>query len=160
MTNLNISIDVFSETNPAFCSIIIFNFLKGYCDEVEEGVPFPIAVLPLPIILSNDLSKTFDGTNAKTGFFRWIENNPMILLGLSERIIESAEFLKPAIEYGLYKKIYQINELGNLIAIENSIKASKNFEFDYLFKYAGRLGTWIGQVNSTKTIYNHLGLKV
>lgn len=155
-----ISIDVFAETNPAFCSLIIFSFCKGYYNKTKEGVPFPLVILLLPIILSNDLSKSFEGTNVKTGFFRWIENNPVILLEFSDRVNESTEFLKPAIEYGLYKKIYQINELGYLTPIQNSIKNNKKFEFDYLFKYAERLGSWIGQVNSTKTIYNHLGIQI
>jgi len=105
MKNNRISIDVFAETNPAFCSLIIFSFCKGYYNETKEGVPFPLVLLLLPIILSNDMSKSFEGTNIKTGFFKWIENNPVILLDFSKKVNGSIEFLKPAIEYGFFKKI-------------------------------------------------------
>ena len=154
------SIDIFAETNPAFCSLIIFNFCKGYFNETKFGVPFPLTILPLPLILSNDLSKSFDGTNVKTGFFRWIENNPEILLDLNIRINESSEFLKPAIKFGVFKRIFEIDNSGLLLPVEKSIKNRKKIELDNLFKYADRLGNWIGQVNSTKTIYNHLGLQL
>jgi hypothetical protein len=106
------------------------------------------------------MSKSFNGTNIKTGFFKWIENNPVILLDFSKKVNGSIEFLKPAIEYGFFKKIYQISEIGYLIPLQNSVKNTKNFQFDHLFKYAERLGGWMGQVNSTKTIYNHLGIQI
>lgn len=155
-----ISIDIFAETNPAFCSLIIFNFCKGYFKETNFGVPFPLLILPLPIVLSNDLSKSFDGTNVKTGFFRWIENNPEILLELTTRINESNEFLKPAIEFGVFKKIFTIDSSGLLIPDESGVNKRKKSEFDKLFKTAERFGSWIGQVNSTKTIYNCLGIQL
>jgi hypothetical protein len=154
------SIDIFAEANPAFCSLILLNFCKGYFHETKIGVPFPLLLLPLPIILSNDLSKSFNGTNVRTGFFRWIKNNPEILLDLTIRINESNEFLKPAIEFGVFKRIFQIDNLGFLIPIENSVKNLYKSELENLFKYSDRLGKWIGQVNSTKTIYNHLGIQL
>jgi hypothetical protein len=155
-----VSIDVFAETNPAFCALILFKFCQGYYNETKEGVPFPLVLLPLPIILSNDLSKSFEHTIATTGFFRWIEKNPEILIDLSKRINDSSEFIKPAIEFGLYKKIIQVDNSGFLTPIKSSINNRKKPELDYLFKYAERLGNWIGQVNSTKTIYNHLGIHI
>ncbi len=154
------SIDIFAETNPAFCSLVIFHFCKGYFDETKSGVPFPLLILPLPVVLSNDLSRSFNGTNVKTGFFKWIENNPEILLDLTSRINESSEFLRPAIEFGVFRELYEVDSSGFLIPVQNSIKKSKKPELDSLFKSAERMGKWIGQVNSTKTIYNHLGLQL
>jgi hypothetical protein len=155
-----ISIDIFAETNPAFCSLIIFHFCKGYFNETKSGVPFPLIILPLPVVLSNDLSHSFLGTNVKTGFFKWIENNPAILLDLTARINESAEFLKPAIEFGVFKELFDIDNFGFVVPRENNIKKNKKPELDNLFKSSERMGKWIGQVDSTKTIYNHLGLQL
>jgi hypothetical protein len=154
------SIDIFAETNPAFCSLILFNFCKGYYNVTKTGAPFPLLFLPMPIVLSNDLSKSFAGTNVNTGFFRWVENNPELLLDLTIRINDSSEFLKPAIEFGVFKRIFKIDDSGNLIPVEKSVKKQKNPELDRLFKFSERLGNWIGQVNSTKTIYNQLGLQL
>lgn len=154
------SIDIFAETNPAFCSLIIHHFCRGYYFETKCGVPFPLLILPLPIILSKELEKSFLGTNAKTGFFKWIENNPEIILELTERINGSREFLKPAIEFGIFKKIFQINDSGLLVVIEANLNKNKNVELETLFKHSEKFGKWIGQVNSTKTIFNHLGIQL
>ena len=155
-----ISIDIFAETNPAFGSLILFHFCKGYYQETKVGVPFPLLLLPLPILLSNDLARIFNSTNIKTGFFQWIGNNPEVLLDLTQKVNGANEFLKPAIKFGIFKKIFQVNNSGFLVPVDKSIKKSSKSELDNLFKYAERLGSWIGQVNSTKTIFNHLGLKL
>jgi hypothetical protein len=119
-----------------------------------------LVVLPLPIILSNDLAPTFEHTKANTGFFRWIQNNPEILLELSERINESSEFLNPAIEFAVYRKIIQITNLGTLLAVQENISTAKSQGLSDLFKRANKLGNWMGQVNSSKTIFNYLGIQV
>jgi len=155
-----ISIDIFAETNPAFCSLILFNFCKGYFNETGCGVSFPLLILPLPIILSNDLAKSFEGTNIKTGFFRWLESNPDILIDLSIRINEINIFFKPAIEFGIFKKVFYIDNSGLILPLDKSVKNIKNANLEYLFKSAQRLGSWLGQIDSTKTIYNHLGLQL
>jgi hypothetical protein len=153
------SIDVFAETNPALCSLIIFHFCNGYEKRNKPGVPFPLVITILPIILSNDLSSSFDNTSVRTGFFGWIEKTPSIILNISDRINDSNEFIKPAIEYGLFKNIFAINEEGNLNSVQKSIK-NKKYNFDHLFKCSERLGGWMGEVNSVKTIYNHLAIQI
>ena len=155
----NKSIDIFAETNPALCSLIIFHFCLGYEKTNTLGTPFPLIIIVLPIILSNDLSSSFDNTSVRTGFFGWIEKTPSIILNISDRINDSNEFIKPAIEYGLFKNIFAINEKGNLKTVQKSIK-NKKYNFSHLFKHAERLGSWMGEVNSVKTIYNHLAIQV
>lgn len=155
-----LSIDIFAETNPGFCSLILFHYCKGYFNETRIGVPFPLLLLPLPMLLSNDLTTIFSSTNIKTGFFRWVENNPEVLIDLNQKVNGATEFLKPAIEFGVFKNIFQVNSSGLFIPIDKSIKKTSDIELDKLFKYADRLGAWMGQVNSTKTVYNHLGLKL
>ncbi|MCG8807334.1 hypothetical protein G1K57_04150 [Tenacibaculum finnmarkense] len=153
------SIDIFAETNPALCSLILFYFCNGYEKTNTSGAPFPLVIIVLPIILSNDLSSSFNSTNIKTGFFRWVERTPSIVLNISDRINDSNEFIKPAIEYGLFKKIFNVNEFGNLKLIDKSVK-KKKYDFEHLFKHAERLGSWMGEINSVKTIYNHLGIQI
>lgn len=155
-----VSIDIFAETNPGFCALVLFKYCEGYYKATNKGMPFPLILLPLPIILSNDLSETFENTQARTGFFRWIENNPEILLNLTSRIEDSFEFIKPAIEFGFYRNIFQIDNFGCLNIILENINKNKKSELDYLYNYAERMGGWIGQVDSTKIIYNHLGIHV
>lgn len=155
-----VSIDIFAETNPAFCTLIIYKFCQGYYAETNQGVPFPLLILPLPIILSGDLLESFEHTRTNTGFFKWINNNPEIILDISTRINDTSEFLNPAIKFGIYKKIFSIDDLGLLIPNAENVNNKKTPDLEHLFKYSERFGKWIGQVNSIKTIYNHLGIAI
>jgi hypothetical protein len=155
-----VSIDIFAETNPAFCSIVLFNFLSGYKRETNDGAPFPLLIFPLPILLSGDTSKTFEGTNRMTGFYRWLENNNEIILNLPERIEESFEYLKPAIEFGFSKELFSLSDNGLIGPIEQNIKNKYSHAIIDQLKYAARMGSWFGQINSIKTIYNCLGVAI
>lgn len=153
------SIDIFSSTNPAFCALILFSFCEGYSTEAQSDVPYAMLILPIPIILSGDLFESFNGTNAKTGFFSWVKNNPQIQLGLTERIEHSYEFTKPAILFALSKNIIRLNPNATLAPLpENLGNLDRTGNTAILFKHAKRFGSWLGQIKSTKTIFNHLGL--
>ncbi|PUZ25498.1 hypothetical protein DCC81_14535 [Chitinophaga parva] len=155
------SIDVFSETNPAFCSLVLLSFCEGYELAAETTVPFPLLILPIPIILSGDLLKTFDGTNVKTGFFSWIKNNPVILIKMTERIEDSQDFIKPAIEFAVSKSVIGFTPYGEVKTHrENVLNYSNANGASQYFKLANRLGHWLGEIKSVKTIYNHLGIHV
>ena len=160
MTLNKISTDIFAETNPAFCSLVMLKYCEGYFKETNEGVPFPLMLLPLPIILSEDLTKTFEGTNRRTGFFRWVENNPELLLNLSERIEDSFEFIKPAVEFGFYKRILNLGNRGSVIPLSENINKNKKSNLDKFYKHSGLMGHWFGQIKSVKTIYNCLGIQI
>ncbi len=155
-----ISSDIFAETNPAFCSIILLKFISGYFYVTSDGVPFPLLILPLPILLSGDLCKSFEGTNQKTGFYRWLENNNGIILNLSVRVEESFAYFKPAIEFGFRKNIFLISENGKINPIAQNVKNTFSPSIAEQIKYAERMGNWLGQINSVKTIYNCLGLEI
>lgn len=158
---MNKSVDVFAATNPAFLSLVLFSFIEGYNDEASEGLPFPLAVLPIPIIVSGDLDNTFNGTNIKTGFYAWIKQNPVVVVNLNERINDSIEYIQPAISFGIAKKIIRFDERGGLWAItQNTGNLHSSTILGRFFKNSKRLGNWIGQIKSTKTIFNHLGLQV
>jgi hypothetical protein len=155
------SIDVFAATNPAFLSLVLLGYIEGYVEEAGTGLPFPLAIFPIPIILSGDLDSTFDGTNIKTGFYSWVKQNPQILLNLNTRINESIDYIKPAISYGVARKIIDFDKFSNLVALSsNAGNFYNSVSLARYFKNSKRLGSWVGQIKSTKTIFNHLGLEI
>lgn len=158
---MNKSVDVFAATNPAFLSLILLSFIEGYNEEAQEGLPFALAILPIPMILSGDLDNTFNGTNIRTGFYAWVKQNPVVVVNLSDRINDSVEYIQPAISYGIAKKIIKFDEKGKLWGIpQNTGNFQGSATLGRFFKNSKRLGNWVGQIKSTKTIFNHLGLEV
>lgn len=154
-----VSIDVFANTNAPFCSLILHSFCEGYFGLKGSAIPFPLLLLPIPIILSKDLSSAFDRTNVKTGFLSWVKKNPHITIGLSERIESSFEITRPAIAYAASRRILQLDSKGEFLPNEGKLeKYEKVNELETFYKCSKRLGQWMGEIRSTKTIYNHLGI--
>lgn len=158
---MNKSIDVFAATNPAFLSLVLLGYIEGYVEEAGNGLPFSLAILPIPIVLSGDLDSTFDGTNIRTGFYSWVKQNPQISLNLNARINDSIDYIRPAISYGVARKIIVFDGSGKLLGLS---KNTGNFygsaSLGKYFKNSKRLGNWIGQIKSTKTVFNYLGLEI
>ncbi|MCI5144706.1 MAG: hypothetical protein D3923_04085 [Candidatus Electrothrix sp. AR3] len=157
-------IDLFADTNPAFCSLVMFQFCQGYNQESKENIDFPLILLPVPIILSGNLEKTFKHTQINTGFFTWIDRNPELLIGLPSRIEGALELTRQGLEYGVTYCIFEITSKGEICPREKGLRkkigVSGNSKVISVCKNALRLGQWFGQVRSTATIYNHLGLAI
>lgn len=154
-----VSIDVFANTNAAFCSLVLHSFCDGYFSMNGNAVPFPLLLLPIPIILSNDLATSFDGTNVKTGFLSWVKKSPYVTIGLSERIESSYEITRPAIAYATARRVLKIDSNGEFVPNYDAIGKYANVkELENFYKNSRRLGQWMGEIRSTKTIYNHLGI--
>lgn len=56
--------DLYAETNPAFCTYALAEFLKAFVEIDENGPELPLAYLALPLALSEDLAGSFEGTKA------------------------------------------------------------------------------------------------
>ncbi len=158
------SLDIFAETNPAFCSIVLFNFCKGYKSEASDGVDFPLILLPLPIVLSGDLESSFVNTRVDTGFFSWIDRNPTILLSLADRIQDTLTITRNAVEFGVSKSILRVADTGKIKSDDNGLSKKKfplsSSKMGRAYINSLRFGQWLGQINSATTIYNHLGLEI
>lgn len=116
------NIDFFADTNPAFCSIVMFQFCQGYNQESKEHIDFPLILFPIPIILSGELEKTFNNTQINTGFFTWVSRNPELLINLSSRIEGTLSLTRQALEYGVTYCILDITSEGKIYATENGLR--------------------------------------
>lgn len=156
--------DVFVETNPAYCALVLHSFIQGFQRESSGGLEFPLAYLALPITMSSNYDSAFINTRVDTGFFTWVDRNPGIIVELSEVVSSTKEITKNAIKFGAAKRIIGVNSNGQLITDSDNLlapkKAPKSSDLAKVTTKSYRFGQWLGQVDSTKTIYNHLGLKI
>src|SRR5689334_15373976 len=97
---MNVAHDVFSETNPAFCSYALAAFTAAYQSFGNEGPEVPTAYLALPLALSGDLAGTFRGTNKNTGLLEWLERSPRVQVRLTARVNASMNIVTEAIRFG------------------------------------------------------------
>lgn len=155
------SLDIFTITNPALGSFILWSFLQGY-ESNKQGCPYHLLYLPLPLILSENIRNEFKGTNAATGLQTWILRNQKSLLQFSERIEKTQNLTKEAIVFGCSNKIFQIQDDGSMISLGKEIN-KKNLnklsdELKEMASAAKKLGKWLSQSNSVSNILISLGL--
>ncbi|WP_417795769.1 three component ABC system middle component [Terasakiella pusilla] len=157
------SLDAFISTNPAYCSFAIFHFCQGYMNEAKASMPYPLMVLPVPIILSGEFENRFRNQRIATGLYAWLERNPDVLIELAERIEGTIPLTKSAITFGLSSNIIEISENGLVKANSNSLKKTvpaNNQKLKIIKKNAELLGSWCGQAKSAAMVFNQMGVKL
>ncbi|WP_269411369.1 three component ABC system middle component [Lentibacillus daqui] len=161
-----ISTDTYSATNPPLCSLILWSFLNGFEEVKKEGCEFPILFLPLPLVLSKPIRNNFDGTNTSTGLLTWISRNPSAIIDIAQRIEVTQDITREAILFGTTNKIFYFDDEGLIFFNKSGIKVSKIYTEEHFeesrktLTVAKKLGSWCGQLESTKTIYNVLGVSL
>lgn len=160
---MTMSVDVYSQTNPAFLGIVVYQFVIGY-EKASGAFPdYPLLFLPCPITLSKGLARTMNGTNATTGLAKWYLQNPEVQIGLASTVKQSVRFSRNAIQFDLLSNVLEVQ--GSTFApVDNAFKkkpqdkAGTDIEYRP-FTAANRLGQWCGQIQSTKHIFSLLGLR-
>ena len=161
-----ISADTYTTTNPPLCSLILWSFLNGFEHLKKDGCELPILFLPLPLILSKAIRNNFEGSNTATGLLTWIARNPSILINLAQRIEVTQDITREAILFGASNDVFTFNDDGLIFSNKNGIKVSKVFSEDHfeggkeMLLTTKKLGTWCGPLESTKTIFNVLGVSL
>jgi hypothetical protein len=155
------SIDTYATTNPAFCSILLYSFIEGYGSTNSNGLPFPLILLPVPIVLTSDIANTFEGTNTRTGLLSWIARNPEVTVGMHDRLHSTSEFSKQALLFGFRYGVFSLADTGRIFLQSDSLakripSAGSSYVVD-AFKLAKRFGAWIGGAGTTETILIALG---
>ncbi|MEO1017340.1 MAG: three component ABC system middle component, partial [Pseudomonadota bacterium] len=78
---MRVAHDIYSETNPAFCTYVLVYFTTAYLSRSDDGPEIPVVYLALPLALSADLGSTFNGTNRNTGLLEWLERSTKVQVG-------------------------------------------------------------------------------
>jgi hypothetical protein len=156
--------DLYAETNPAFCTYALAEFLKAFVEVDEAGPELPLAYLALPLALSEDLAGSFEGTNKKTGLLEWLERTPQMSVGLAERLNASRDIVTPAVRYGCFVQVLVLGADGRIRPGEQKVKATAIAKLDAIsaraIRRAGRLGAWFAMAGSIRNIFGILGLTV
>jgi hypothetical protein len=58
--------------NPAFCGLVLFRALQGYEEENQDGMPFSLALLVLPLCLQKH-SREVIANNSRSYLLKIIE---------------------------------------------------------------------------------------
>lgn len=147
--------------NPAFCSILIRETVDAFTDERQQGLPYPLAFLVLPIVLHHHTRSSLP-ERANFRMFDWLERHPQAKSGFANRSRRLVPYAREAIIFGMQKGILTIDELGNLISIGTPTQPTSwpdISEPSICRDQARFLGRWFAQLGDAAMIFRLWGIR-
>jgi len=146
--------------NPAFCAALINRVAKGYQGTTDQGFPYALAFIALPLILHPNSSSHLPAS-AKSRMHTWLLNTPEVVFGFDERARSIAPFARESIAFGTQNKILSFVEGGQLLSVDSSSikKWEKKAENALLCKQAQVLGKLLAQVKDVPTVFSLFGVR-
>lgn len=162
---MSIAHDIYAETNPAFCACVLSFFVASYKSTRGQNAPLAMAYLALPIVLSDDLSDSFVGTNKKTGLNVWVDRSPQTILALADRINSTLKITDDAVKFGCLVRILTLEIDATLSMGNNALKKFKvselaDSEIQRAFRRSDTLGHWFASAGSVRAVLNTLGVSL
>lgn len=142
--------------NPAFISVVITSIIKGYNDENNDGIDFPLIQIAVPLIINTSINLKLPKTK-RTSMPIWINSNINTLIGILNKSDNMLVYIKEGLLWG-HK--YNTLMLGNDHKVNLGPDAnSQFFKFiksnDNLNEYhlkSMRVGRWFAASGSPNTI--------
>jgi hypothetical protein len=155
--------DIFAETNPAFCAHVLVAFTTAFQETWPAGPEAPLAYLALPLVISNELAQTFDGTNRNTGLPVWLDRNPGILIDLASRVDASLDIVTEGLRFGCFSQVLSwqgAHILRGPAPMKKVTSAGSGEAVAGAMKRAERIGYWLAAVGSQRAVFGMMGLTV
>jgi hypothetical protein len=146
--------------NPAFCGRIIYHAIKTYEQETKRPMPFPLVYLILPLVLHR---KTRERIKSVTQMQVWIQRNPDVLIGFTDRTKNMVQITNEAVEFLMQSGIIVLtnNAELELAQLFKSLSASKyiNDEIKECINKSSSVAKWFAKAGTVETIYISWGVR-
>lgn len=153
--------DIHAETNPAFCAAVLAQFCQAYHQHQQCQSSLPTAYLVLPVALSEDLAKTFEGCIKSTGLLVWLERSPSVLSDLSKRVNATLEVTTEAIQFGCIAGLLRFEAEGEIASTNVKVpKVAIAGAVGSAFKRARLLGSWFAGAGSARAVMEAMRVSV
>ncbi|MFB3896958.1 MAG: three component ABC system middle component [bacterium] len=86
--------------NPAFCCTTLTATISGYMSVKENGIPFPLMFMILPITLHKP-TRNLLPPNTRTSMAAWLQENHVVRVLFYERLISLKPYTKEAFQFGM-----------------------------------------------------------
>jgi Family of unknown function (DUF6521) len=146
--------------NPAFCGEIIRRFIHEYqkIKQSDNGMPYQLTFLVLPMILHKQMRESLPKTSGKN-FITWIEENQSMKMILPNLIKKTVPYTKESIMFLLMYEIIKINDSGEIIIVEKPKIIKEISEVTECYKKAELVGKWLANSGNSQSIFINLGIK-
>lgn len=151
--------------NPAFFTVILKNAVEGYQLKENQGMPFPLIFVILPLILYPNIRVILPNTPTKN-FYLWLKEHPEIHINFANRAKSLVPYTKESIAFGLKQQIFQVNDDGNILLVPKKRLLRKpdkiwlqDPETYQCYLKANFVGKWLTTINDVSNIFVALGIR-
>lgn len=146
--------------NPAFCCAAVTSSVIGYTSVENEGMPFPLAFMILPIVLHKP-TRDLLPRDIRTSLPAWIQDNTSVRILFYERAILMRQYTREALIFGSIYNWLTFQEKGNVKPLINADKTFKKLQDEAreCVSRAGFLGKWFALAGSAETVMTLWGIR-
>ncbi len=152
--------------NPAFGAKLIRDAVKAFSTVNDEGMPFALLFLYLPIILHKPTRELLPRSVRKK-LHDWIEGNPSVRIDFAKRARDMKKITRESLAFAISKEVIAITDEGYLIATSKRLQTSKNTqtlsyqrdEMKDIERSVKLLGRWFAQSGRISTIFILWGIR-
>lgn len=149
--------------NPAYCGLILYEVIRQFQGNDDEGMPCALAFLALPMSTNRHILLCLPKSVA-TPISGWVASNEGELVGLAATVSSFFDMTIVAISFLLDQGVVALKSNGRLIIEGPSIPktpgfVNENLEIKQSFRAAGLIGRWFSSASSVESIYTQLGVR-
>lgn len=149
--------------NPAFCCAILTAAFCGYADVKEEGVPFPLAFMFLPIVLHKATRDKLP-PNTRTSMPAWLQENSDARVLFYERLMSLKPHTKEAVQFGMSVDWIVLRDGGFVGATLSKLDVSRTIrrlagEARECIMRAQFIGKWFASAGAAHAVMAFWGIR-
>jgi hypothetical protein len=156
------SADIFAMRNPALCAVVVGAFAEGYHRGADDWPTMPLMFLPVPIVLSRRVTKTFKGTNRRTGLLEWLTRSPHVPTIVGQRLELTADVTRRGLLFSLRYGLLELDENARFVVQRRWLRWMRRHGCPPALRTyrreALRVGTWVGEVRHPPTVFHSFGV--
>jgi hypothetical protein len=145
--------------NPAFCGLLLMRALRGFEEIDEDGMPFSLTLLVLPLCLHKD-SREVIADSPRSPLLKIVEHNPVLLVGLPQRAESLLPFTLEGLGLTMHLGCFEVTPHGRLRSLRGARKSLTGTEESTSCQRVARfIGKEFGRVADRATVFTTFGVR-
>ncbi len=149
--------------NPAFCCTTLSVAIQNYVSVKNEGLPFPLSFMFLPIVLHKPTRESLP-RNTRTSMAAWLQENSEARVLFYERLVSLKPHTREAIQFGMLHDWIVLSNGGLLKTIISNTEVTRitkalSDEARECVMRARFVGKWFAEAGETHTAMAFWGVR-
>ena len=140
--------------NPGLLAMLVSSCARGYMQEAERAMSWPLAFLALPLVLHRPTRQALPG-NTRTHLSTWLARNPLIRAEFPERARSLAPFVREGLRFGVRERVLILEDRG---LRGEEIPLGRSGDIQPLIRSANLVGRWLAKTGQSSTTFALLGV--